>query len=567
MKKPLRKRGGFFIFRAKEMAGDFNWVSIRVLAKLGERFLFMRTWFAAIAVLATLLPGTYSARASEVSKRSNRTPAMSRFLGKVGAFCRALFFKPIGTFEEWGQSRLKQAKERMEAGFRSTDGKIKGATKAAAIDPKGEYNGLWIRDNAINFKEVADQPDIEAAYIEFCRLNLATPTRGGLGEPKFNADGTAFNKDWGRPQNDGPAYRALRVMEYLDKKRAAGNLHAPLSYDPNLKVLSVKWDLEYLAHGWETPSYDLWEEELGTHFHTLAIISDALEEGAKFAARHEPGGAANPATAKYRHESKKIREKIVAESWDPASGYLRAVWKHDGGFVEKKEPLDIAVILGLLHATTEPPLFRLSDERVLATMAKLEERFSEIYRLNRRFDDPRFRGSAALGRYPEDVFHGGNPWVISTQGAGEYYFRLGSEIAAQGELAITATNQKFFARLLRSSAGSDAVRIGRAFRKGTREFRELLQAIQEKGDGFLEVVRSVTPPDGFHAEQIGRGYEPGDQGPWVAKYLELIGSDGSKSDAGGHWIGAQLLVWNEASFRSAWRSRGIFLEKMASLRR
>jgi glucoamylase len=527
----------------------------------------MRIRFVTVAALAALTLGTYALEAGEVSKGPNRTPAKSRFFDKVGAFCRALFFEPVGTLDEWGQGRLVQAKERMEAGFRSTDGKIKGATKAAALDPKGEYDGLWVRDNAINFKEVADQPDIEEAYIEFCRLNLATPTRGGLGEPKFNADGTAFNKDWGRPQNDGPAYRALRVMEYLDKKRSAGIRNAPLGYDPNLEVLSVKWDLEYLAHGWRMPSYDLWEEELGTHFHTLALISDALEEGAKFAARHEPGGPANPATAMYREQSKKIREKIVAESWDPTRGYLRAVWKHDGGFVEKKEPLDIAVILGLLHAKTDPPLFRLADERVLATMAKLEERFSEIYRLNRRFDDPRFRGSAALGRYPEDVFHGGNPWVISTHGAGEYYYRLGSEIADAGEIGITATNQKFFSRLLRSTPGSNAVRIGRLFRKGTPEFRELLQAIQEKGDGFLEVVRSVTPPDGFHAEQIARGYEPGDQGPWVAKYLEQIRSDGTKPDAGGHWIGAQLLVWNEASFRSAWRARGEIMQKRPGLRR
>lgn len=30
---------------------------------------------------------------------------------------------------------------------------------------------------------------------------------GGLGEPKYNVDETAFTGDWCRPQRDGPALR------------------------------------------------------------------------------------------------------------------------------------------------------------------------------------------------------------------------------------------------------------------------------------------------------------------------------------------------------------------------
>lgn len=30
---------------------------------------------------------------------------------------------------------------------------------------------------------------------------------GGLGEPKYNVDETAFTEDWCRPQHDGPALR------------------------------------------------------------------------------------------------------------------------------------------------------------------------------------------------------------------------------------------------------------------------------------------------------------------------------------------------------------------------
>src|SRR5688500_16671266 len=45
--------------------------------------------------------------------------------------------------------------------------------------------------------------NIYAFFFPFLSLSLDF-----LGEPKFQADGSAFNDPWGRPQNDGPAIRA-----------------------------------------------------------------------------------------------------------------------------------------------------------------------------------------------------------------------------------------------------------------------------------------------------------------------------------------------------------------------
>lgn len=59
----------------------------------------------------------------------------------------------------------------------------------------------------INSEEAAS---IERRIKDFITMNthlqeLPNPSgtleNGGLGEPKFNLDGTAFEKDWGRPQN------------------------------------------------------------------------------------------------------------------------------------------------------------------------------------------------------------------------------------------------------------------------------------------------------------------------------------------------------------------------------
>lgn len=38
----------------------------------------------------------------------------------------------------------------------------------------------------------------------------------GLGEPKFEADETAFTGAWGRPQRDGPALRATALIAFAN---------------------------------------------------------------------------------------------------------------------------------------------------------------------------------------------------------------------------------------------------------------------------------------------------------------------------------------------------------------
>jgi len=355
----------------------------------------------------------------------------------------------------------------------------------------------------------------------------------------------------------------LRWTEYAEKKAKQG---MPLAahYDANLGHPSLKWYLEYVSHHWNDYSFDLWEEEMGQHLHTLIVMQDGLEKGAALAAKVE--GDQSAAVLWYRSQAAAIRRTILENAWDGDRGYLRSTWRHDGGFVHKdrgfvhkQEPLDIGVILGLLHTTTNPPVYRFGDEKVMATMAALEERFAGLYRLNERWSDRRYRGVAAIGRYPEDVFHGGNPWVIATQGAAEYYFKLGAELLDRDRIEITAINEKFFRRLMNGNA---EFRPGRTIDRGSKVYDEIIAAIEEKGDGFLSIVRNSTKVDGFHAEQIGRGYRVGDRGLWVENYVkEALGGDRNRSDAGGQWIGAELLVWNEASFRSTWRARGEFVAK------
>src|SRR3954469_11477654 len=71
------------------------------------------------------------------------------------------------------------------------------------------------------FGNSALQPQIEKYVKAQAILQTVSNPSGtflpnglGLGEPKYQVDGTRFNGAWGRPQRDGPALRAIALMTY-----------------------------------------------------------------------------------------------------------------------------------------------------------------------------------------------------------------------------------------------------------------------------------------------------------------------------------------------------------------
>lgn len=90
----------------------------------------------------------------------------------------------------------------------------------------------WTRDSALTFKCIVDtfihsydaslQTEIENYIAAQAHLQTVSNPSGdlsngaGLGEPKFNADRTAFTGAWGRPQRDGPALRATALIAYAN---------------------------------------------------------------------------------------------------------------------------------------------------------------------------------------------------------------------------------------------------------------------------------------------------------------------------------------------------------------
>lgn len=52
------------------------------------------------------------------------------------------------------------------------------------------------------------------AYLQTVSNPSGDLSTGGLGEPKFNVNETAFTGAWGRPQRDGPALRATAMIGF-----------------------------------------------------------------------------------------------------------------------------------------------------------------------------------------------------------------------------------------------------------------------------------------------------------------------------------------------------------------
>jgi glucoamylase len=325
-----------------------------------------------------------------------------------------------------------------------------GAVVAAPSRTEPNYYYHWVRDAALvmdtvvlryeNSKSSRDRSVYAQKlheYLDFSEGLQNVRAIGGLGEPKFEVDGSSFDGPWGRPQNDGPALRALSFIHWarvlLDEQQTS--FVKKRLYDGRSPSQSViKRDLEYVSHHWQDSSFDLWEEVQGDHFYTRMVQRRALLEGSDLAIQLGDFGASEW----YASQAREI-EGQLKNFWDNKHKYFRATMNRRAGVDYKSSELDVAVILGMLHGFTGDEFLKFSDPRVLSTIDALENSFRRIYPINQRAEIP----GVAFGRYPEDRYGGsdfdyGNPWPLCTLAIAEAYFRAAQELGGSAGLALVA---------------------------------------------------------------------------------------------------------------------------------
>ena len=323
-----------------------------------------------------------------------------------------------------------------------------GAILASPSQVKPDYHYDWVRDSSLTMKTLVALA-YDATTPENLRRQLlvridtwinwelhrqGVQKLSGLGEPRFYLSGEANNEPWGRPQNDGPALRAITAMtvahHWLDEGRfddvQARLYHAKLPPDS-----LIKRDLEYVAHHWGEASFDLWEEEQAMHFYTLTVQKVALLKGSVLAHRMNDQGAADF----YMNQARAI-EKYLGQFYDSSKGVIRYAINSRHRLPQKTTDLDIAVVLAAIQ--TFDGKFYVSDQQLASTVQALLTEFTKAYPINQaKRSGSGTKAGVATGRYPGDVysgydFGGGNPWFLSTLAIAEYFCDAGknSNLAA-----------------------------------------------------------------------------------------------------------------------------------------
>lgn len=439
--------------------------------------------------------------------------------------------KSVDTLPQWFN---QQAHISLQGLLRNVNpaGTAAGTVIASPSRQNPDYYAHWTRDAALVMDTVvtlyersntAQEKNYYLTallnYIQLARAQQSTgnasggPDFGALGEPKFNVDGTPYMGPWGRPQNDGPALRAITLLRLatvlMNEGRVA--LVRTLLYDggwPSNTV--VKVDLEYVANQWREPSFDLWEEVNGQHFYTRMVQRKALLRGARLAQTLGDGRA-----AQWYYTQAQQLEQEITKHWNAGRGYILATLDPVGGNDrDKHSQLDIAVVLAALHADNGDGFFTPGNDAVLATAEKIRQSFKSIYNVNRREMD--FEGQpmgAAMGRYPEDRYDGvtvtglGNPWYLATFAMAEMIYRSIHEFSNRGQIKFNSTNAAFFT----SHAPMIAFNRNEILTARDPRWTSLMSALRDSADTYVRRVRTHTPLNGALAEQFNRdnGYAQG----------------------------------------------------------
>lgn len=306
-----------------------------------------------------------------------------------------------------------------------------GMVVASPSRSNPDYYFDWVRDTALTYRALIDYYELKKdsrikkmifTWVDAEAYRQNQPTFTGLGEPKYFIDGSGYTGGWGRPQNDGPALRAISMIKFAGIMLKEGNQDYVLKklYHGVIPADSpIKKDLEYTAHHWREPSFELWEEEMGMHFYTLMAQHTALKIGADLARELGDAGAADF----YKKESDKIARFIKSHFIDSKIGIKATIRKVNGGLGYKNSNIDVAPLLALNHTSPYQKLFSFNSAPVKKYIKTLTDTFSELYHINKAFPEL----GVSIGRYPEDRYDGyhtsgtGNPWFLATLALGESY--------------------------------------------------------------------------------------------------------------------------------------------------
>ena len=267
-----------------------------------------------------------------------------------------------------------------------------GCVIASISKQNPNYYYHWTRDAALVMRVIVKhynkRNDLRCFrqiinYINVEKQLQELITQGGLGEPKYNVNITSFNETWGRPQNDGPALRGLVMLDIY-------KVFNEYSFIKDTILKIMKKDLKYILCYINTPCFDIWEEEMGYHLYTRAVqlkfLKEILVSGLFSEMKSEI------------ESNKKFLENLIIHHQNFITSF-----NLEG---KKCREFDTSLLLLISHINYDFDIIDFTKPNFLEYIKNMRDYFRNTYKINNNSD------ILLLGRYKNDKYFGGNPWII-----------------------------------------------------------------------------------------------------------------------------------------------------------
>ena len=153
---------------------------------------------------------------------------------------------------------------------------------------------------------------------------------------------------------------------------------------------------------------------------------------------------------------------------------------YQNGFIfeEANRQKDGAVICALNDGYNDDGVFSASSTEVANTINIYNQVFHAEYPINSA-DDSNMIPGILYGRYPGDIYAGGNPWVLTSGCLAQLYFRAAAEVQAIGGQLPAELEAAWRTTLSRTEKGNPVSTV--KFESSA----ELAAALGDEGDGVL----------------------------------------------------------------------------------
>jgi oligosaccharide amylase len=278
---------------------------------------------------------------------------------------------------------------------------------------KDTYSYVWPRDASYCASSLQNAGDItlSRSFFQFAS-DVITP--GGYMMHKYSPD-KSLGSSWHPWVRDN-------VFELpIQEDETAIVLHALWEY------YEISKDLEFIEKVYDTliksssqflmkyrdsntklplPTYDLWEERLGSSSYTSASVYGALKAAEKFAKLLGKLRSAR----EYGDTALEIKEGILKYLYDNNEGYFYKAIYGKGKDIAVDKTVDISSVYGMFYFGVLDP----TDDKITKAIEKTESKLM-------------WGGNVGgVGRYEGDRFYArhpsmGNPWIVTTLWLAQYY--------------------------------------------------------------------------------------------------------------------------------------------------